>query len=111
MDNLSAWTTGPLGRSNFTASSSAIALAAVYSDFWFGIVLSNSPGLRLCYGATDDQVHKIAFALGSTSWSFQFTFNGTNSNAGMSGPHTTDEDNGDAALFMRIRRIRSEHGP
>ena len=61
--------------------------------------MGNSSGLRLYYGATDNQVHELAFALGSTSWSLQSTFNATNGNAGISAsnpsPHT-----GEALLFM-----------
>ena len=56
-------------------------------------------GLRLYYGATDNQVHEIAFVLGSASWSLQSTFNATNGNAGISAG-TPDEENGDALLFV-----------
>ena len=75
-------------------------LPPVYSDSWFGKVMGDSSGLRIYYGVTDNQVHVIAFALGNTSLFFQSTFNGTNSNAGISGSSAPDQDNGDAALFM-----------
>ena len=99
MDNLSTWDTGPLGSSNYTASTSAIALAAMYSEFWFGKDMGNSSGLRLYYGATDNQVHEIAFALGSTSWSLHSIFNATNGNAGISAS-TPNETTGDGMLFV-----------
>ena len=98
-DNLSTWDAGPLSDSNFTASTSAIALAAIYSESWFGKDMGNSSGLRLYYGATDNQVHELAFALGSTSWSLQSTFNATNGNAGISAS-PPGGDTGEALLFM-----------
>ena len=83
----STWSGGP----NFSV---------VYSDFWFDKVIENNSGLRLYHGATDDQVHESAFPLGSTSWCFRSAFDGRDGNAGFSGPHALDQDNGDAALFM-----------
>ena len=61
--------------------------------------MGNISGLRLYYGTTDNQVHELAFALGSTSWSLQSTFNATNGNAGIS-TNTPDEDTGEAMLSM-----------
>lgn len=99
-DNLSTWLPGPLQTSAIKVSPSAKALAATYSEFWFGARRGNSYGLRLYYGDPDNQVHELAFALGDTSpWSSQSVFNGTNGNAGISGT-TVDEDNGYARLYV-----------
>ncbi|KAL9126190.1 MAG: hypothetical protein Q9217_004719 [Psora testacea] len=97
-DNLSTWQTGPLGDSAIKTSSSSIALAAIYSERWFGTANGSSPGLRLYYGATDDQVHELAFVLGDTSWSSQFQFDNSNGNAGIS-VSSVDKATGSAGLF------------
>ena len=98
-DNLSTWQNGPLGSSSIKTSSSSTALAAMYSQRWFGATNGSSPGLRLYYGSTDNQVHELAFALSDTSWSTQFQFNGSNGNAGTS-VSSVDNTTGVARLYM-----------
>ena len=97
-DNLPTWQTGPLGNSAIKTSSSSIELAALYSERRFGTAKGAKPGLRLNYGATDNQVHELAFALGNTSWSPQFQFNNSNGNAGIS-VSSVDNATGSAGLF------------
>jgi len=103
-DNLSTWL--PPSKS----SPSAKALTATHSESWFGARRANSSGLRLYYGAPDNQIHELASALGDTSpWSPQFFFNGTNGNAGISGT-TIDEDTGTRDFTSSTARTTSEYG-
>lgn len=83
-DNLTTWQLVSLGDSNFTASVSSTSLTAFYSDHWLGQD-GNSTGIRLYYGAPDNQIHELALfpSVGSQYFS-QFIFRGTNGNAGLS---------------------------
>lgn len=83
-DNLTTWILGSLGDNNFTASNSSTSLTAFYSDHWLGQD-GNSTGIRLYYGAPDNQIHELALFpnVGSQYFS-QFIFPGTDGNAGFS---------------------------
>ena len=97
-NNLTTWTNGPLGSLAIKVSASAAALAATYSDTWFGTTMGSSAGMRLYYGATDNQVHEFAFALSNQLWSPQSVLNGTNGNAGITAS-TVDEESGTAQIY------------
>ncbi|CAD6580760.1 MAG: hypothetical protein ASARMPRED_000318 [Alectoria sarmentosa] len=83
-DNLMTWQLGSLGDCNITASVSSTALTAFFSDHWLGQD-GNSTGIRLYYGAPDNQIRELALFpnVGSRYFS-QFNFSGTNGNAGFS---------------------------
>ncbi|CAD6582626.1 MAG: hypothetical protein ASARMPREDX12_000992 [Alectoria sarmentosa] len=83
-DNLLTWQLGSLGDCNITASVSSTALTAFFSDHWLGQD-GNSTGIRLYYGAPDNQIRELALFpnVGSRYFS-QFIFSGTNGNAGFS---------------------------
>lgn len=82
-DSLTTWQLGSLGDHNFTASGSSTALTAFYSDHWLGQD-GDSPGIRLYYGAPDNQVHELAlFPNVSSQYISQSIFRSTNGNAGI----------------------------
>lgn len=84
-DNMTTWTDGPLGKSQFEASDASTAMTAFYSGSSLGETAGKSAGIRLYYGAPDNCIHELSFSLGSSSsWSASSTFdNTTNGNAGM----------------------------
>lgn len=84
-DNMSTWTDGPLGDSQFEASDASTSMTAFYSGSWLGKTPGNSAGIRLYYGAPDNCIHELSFSLApSSSWNASFIFNNdTNGNAGM----------------------------
>lgn len=98
-DNMTTWTEGPLGDSQFEASDESTAMTAFYSGSWLGAIAGKSAGIRLYYGAPDSCIHELSFSLGSSSsWNASSTFdNNTNGNAGM----TSDwlESNATAQLW------------
>ena len=97
-DALTTWHIGPLGNLGIEISALSVALAAIYSDVWFGTIMGNSSGIRLYYGATDNQVHELAYALSSQLWSPQSVLNGTIGNAGIAAS-TVNEDSGTAYIY------------
>lgn len=84
-DNMTTWTDGPLGQSNFKASDASTAMTAFYSGSWLGEIAGESAGIRLSYGGPDNCIHELSFSLGSsTLWNASFIFDAnTNGNAGM----------------------------
>ncbi len=97
-DNATSWRSGPLGNSTVEASASAKALTAFHSEKWLGSDSLNTAGMRLYYGAPDNQVHELAFFINDTAWSSQFVFKGTNGNAGLTSSWT--DSTGRANLYL-----------
>ena len=82
-DDFTTWQTGSLGDYNVTASTSSKALTAIYGDHWLG-QSEDSAGVRLYYGALDNQVHELAlFPHAGSQYFAQFVFKGSDGNAGI----------------------------
>lgn len=81
------------------ASVSSTALAAFFSDHWLGQD-GNGTGIRLYYGAPDNQIHELALFpnVGSQCFS-QFVFSGTNGNAGFTSVFSDESGVGSLYLF------------
>ncbi|KAL8690089.1 MAG: hypothetical protein Q9218_004388 [Villophora microphyllina] len=95
-DNLTTWRRGPLGDSKIPTSTSATALTAFTSAKSLGHDNATSVGMRLYYGAPDDQVHEVVYVAGGQGWlQTNFNFANSNGNAGIASAGYNDDEYSD----------------
>jgi len=78
------WSTGFLRNGNFAVSNSShVGLSACVNYDWYGEPYNNGLGIRLYYGAANNTIQELGWALGNTAWDYHWNFPDTNGAGGV----------------------------